>query len=117
MVNPRIALTKGLGSFIGVMARHDPRFQKGRVHGKTVLVDMSQERRLVTSVAKQMYRTHAFTAMTQLLPRHRTGDYLRDQFMEKAYSTTVKRLYKLRGGSPYQVAYEIYQFTQYFEEY
>jgi hypothetical protein len=113
MVKPRTALTKGLGSFLGYMPRHDP---KGRVRRKTVLVDMSQERRLVTSVAQQMYRSHVFDPMTGLLPRHRTGDYIRDQFIEKAYSTTVKRLYRLRGGSPYQLAYEVYQFTQYFEQ-
>lgn len=113
MVKPRVALTKGVGSFLGYMPRSDP---KGHVRQRTVLVDMSQERRLVTSVAKQMYREQ-FTAMTQLLPRHRTGDYIRDQFRDKAFSTTVKRIYKLRGGSPYQVAYEIYQFTTYFEEY
>ena len=113
MVNPRTALTKGLGSFLGYMPRHDP---KGHVRSKTVLVDMSQERRFVTSVAKQMYRDTAFTPIVGLLPRHRTGDYLRDQFIEKAYSTTIKRIYRLRGGSPYQVAYEVYQFTQYFEK-
>ncbi|AXH78452.1 MAG: hypothetical protein [Circular genetic element sp.] len=113
MVNPRTALTKGIGSFIGYMPRHDP---KGHVRSKTVLVDMSQRRRVVTSVAKQMYRSNVFEPMVGLLPEHRTGDYIRDQFIDKAFTTTAKRLYRLRGGSPYQVAWEIYQFTQYFKK-
>jgi precorrin-2 methylase len=93
---------------MALITRHGTRYTRQPI------VDFRPARKVVSSVARQI-ATDYYEHNIEILPKHRTVAWARDQILEEGFVAVSRRIHGARRN-PYKLMGEIYVFGQYFEK-